>query len=126
MAEVVPFTIRLYEAENGTIPFNEWLESLKDFKAKDSVEKRLRRLQKGNPGDCKYFEDMMEMRIDHGPRYRIYCGKEGKTLVILLVGGAKKGQSRDIEKAKRYWADYKKRISRVRAIRELPLPRPKG
>jgi putative addiction module killer protein len=115
----------MYETENGTIPFEDWLASLKGPKTRNFVEKRLMRLQEGNPGDCKYFEDMMEMRIDHGPGYRINCGKEGKTLVILLIGGAKKGQDRDIEKAKRYWADYKKRISRIRAIRELPLPRPK-
>lgn len=64
----------------------------------------------GNFGDCHRLQDtqgICEIRLDFGAGYRIYYGKEGSHSVVLLVGGDKKTQSRDIEKAKRYWRDYK-------------------
>jgi putative addiction module killer protein len=57
------------------------------------------------------MESILERRIDHGPGYRIYCGRKKNTFVILLIGGTKKSQEGDIQKAKNYWADYKKRFS---------------
>jgi putative addiction module killer protein len=126
MIDANHFKIVFYETENGRVPFDDWLSGLKDIRGKLAVEGRLGRLRDGNPGDCKYFDDLMEMRIDYGPGYRIYCAKKEKTFIVILIGGAKKGQSRDIEKAKEYWADYQKRVSRQHSIRSLPLPRPKG
>jgi putative addiction module killer protein len=126
MSEVPDFEILYYATTTGKFPFLDWMSALKDGRGKNAVEQRIIRLQEGNLGDCKHFDDLMEMRIDYGPGYRIYCGKEGKAFVIILVGGSKQTQGRDIEKAKGYWADYKKRTSRGRALRELPLPRPKG
>lgn len=65
----------------------------------------------GNFGDAKIIqnaEGIWELRIDYGPGYRIYFGKDGKTVVILLIGGEKKSQNRDIRKAKQYWLEYKR------------------
>lgn len=67
----------------------------------------------GNFGDAKMIkggEGIWELRIDYGPGYRVYFGKQGATIVILLTGGDKKSQNRDIAKAKRYWLDYKDSI----------------
>ncbi len=64
----------------------------------------------GNFGDAKRIkggEGVLELRISYGPGYRIYFGKDGSTVVVLLIGGDKGSQNRDIAKAKRYWLDYK-------------------
>ena len=68
--------------------FSEWSESLGDLEARKIIHRRLIRLRRGNPGDCKYFESILELRIDYGPGCRIYCGRKKNTVVILLVGGA--------------------------------------
>jgi putative addiction module killer protein len=94
---------------NGEEPFSDWLDD-QDLKTQSIVFSRLDRVSLGNFGDCKQIKDgegVWELRIDHGPGYRIYFGKKGMTLIILLVGGEKKSQSRDIAKAKRYWLDCK-------------------
>ena len=68
------------------------------------------RLRLGNFGDSKSVgEGVLELRIDHGPGYRIYFGRDGSDVVILLLGGDKRSQSKDIETARVYWADYKVR-----------------
>lgn len=118
------FEIAYYVTEGGRSPFIEWLEGLGDLKAYKAIDVRIARLKLGNFGDCKYFDSLLELRIDHGPGYRIYCAKDGKTLVLLLTGGTKKRQIQDIEKAKRYWEDYQKRSTRQRALRNLFPPRP--
>jgi putative addiction module killer protein len=67
----------------------------------------------GNFGDCKLIkggEGVSELRIDYGPGYRIYFGKDKATIVALLIGGNKGSQTRDIAKAKRYWLDYKESL----------------
>ncbi|MCX5925387.1 MAG: type II toxin-antitoxin system RelE/ParE family toxin [Candidatus Dependentiae bacterium] len=94
---------------NGKEPFVHWLDDL-DQKTQSIVFSRLDRLILGNFGDCKQIKDgsgVWELRIDHGPGYRIYFGKKGIQLIILLLGGDKKTQNRDIIKAKRYWLDFK-------------------
>jgi putative addiction module killer protein len=66
----------------------------------------------GNFGDYKAVGDgVCELRIDYGPGYRVYFGRDGAEIVILLIGGDKRNQHRDIETAKEYWADYKGRES---------------
>jgi putative addiction module killer protein len=81
--------------------FAEWLKSLKDAEAKARVSVRIRRLSLGNPGDVKPVgEGVSELRIDYGPGYRVYFVQRGNVLAILLCGGDKRTQARDIETAK--------------------------
>jgi putative addiction module killer protein len=108
--EVTPVKVFIYETESGKRPYSEWLEGLGDKKTKGIIRARLNRVRLGNFGDCKPVgEEVFEFRIDRGPGFRLYFGKEGKEIVILLSGGTKKGQDRDIKKAKEYWADYRSR-----------------
>ncbi|MDD3801027.1 MAG: type II toxin-antitoxin system RelE/ParE family toxin [Desulfuromonas thiophila] len=82
--------------------FVEWLDSLRDIRARARVLVRIERLAAGNPGDVKpVAEGVSEMRIDYGPGYRVYFIKRGKELVILLAGGDKGTQDKDIKTALR-------------------------
>jgi len=83
-----------------TQEFSTWLESLRDARARTRVQARILRLRYGNPGDVKPVgEGVSEMRIDYGPGYRVYFVKRGALLVILLAGGAKPTQDKDIRTA---------------------------
>ena len=83
-----------------TLEFSAWLESLRDAQARTRVQARILRLRYGNPGDVKPVgEGVSEMRIDYGPGYRVYFVKSGALLVILLAGGAKPTQDKDIKTA---------------------------
>jgi len=83
-----------------TPTFTEWLKNLPDREAQWKINVRLRRLELGNPGDVKAVGDRVsELRIDHGPGYRVYFTKRGLALVILLCGGDKRTQARDIKRA---------------------------
>jgi putative addiction module killer protein len=87
-----------------------WLEALKDVRAKAQIQARLVRVAAGNFGDCKPLRDgVQELRIDYGPGYRVYLSKQGPILVLLLCGGDKANQSRDIERAIEYLKDWKER-----------------
>jgi putative addiction module killer protein len=78
--------------------------------AKARIGDRLRKIQAGNLGDSKPVgEGVTELRIHIGPGYRVYCGKRGERWVILLCGGDKDSQQADIVKAKRFWAEWKRR-----------------
>lgn len=83
-----------------TQEFSTWLESLRDAHARTRVQARILRLRYGNPGDVRPVgEGVSEMRIDYGPGYRVYFVKRGALLVILLAGGAKPTQDKDIRTA---------------------------
>lgn len=98
-----------YEAEDGACPFAAWFDGL-DAKAAAKVRTALARIETGNFGDVKPVgEGVSERRIDFGPGYRVYFGQDGQRLVVLLAGGTKKRQQRDIDQAKAYWRDYKHR-----------------
>jgi len=98
----------LYCASNGKIPFEEWLFDLRDRKARAVIRARLSRVEQGNAGECKPVGSAVyELKIDFGPGYRVYFGEDGETLIILLLGGDKSAQNRDIQKAIDYWKDYK-------------------
>lgn len=98
-----------YEAPDGACPFGTWFEGL-DARAAAKIRAAIARIETGNFGDVKPVgEGISERRIDFGPGYRVYFGQDGQRLVILLVGGAKKRQQRDIEQARAYWQDYKHR-----------------
>lgn len=107
--EVSEKEVRTYLRPDGTCPFNDWLESLRDRQTRARIRARINRVRLGNFGDCKSVgKGVSELRIDYGPGYRVYFGIAGTKLVILLCGGDKSSQSGDIRKAIEYWEDYKK------------------
>lgn len=84
-----------------TDTFSKWLHKLKDTKAKVSIIRRIDRIKKGNFGDHKPVGDnVSELRITTGPGYRVYYTQKGDEIIVLLVGGDKSTQTKDIEKAK--------------------------
>ncbi len=103
-------TVLTYVKENGSVPFNDWLESLRNKKARAKIRARINRIRLGNLGDCKSVgEGVSELRINFGSGYRVYFAQQGNTIVILLCGGNKSSQNKDIKQAKLYWQDYKRR-----------------
>ncbi len=102
--------VEVYSTEQRKEPFNEWLHSFKDKKTKIALLMRIQRLREGNFGDFKSFDGLYELRIDFGPGFRIYCAKIGTRLILLLGGGDKRTQDRDINKCKSYLEDHKRRM----------------
>ncbi|HMK88542.1 MAG TPA: type II toxin-antitoxin system RelE/ParE family toxin [Methylocystis sp.] len=92
-----------------TALFEDWMITLRDARAKAAVARRIARLRDGNPGDAKSIgEGVSEMRIDYGPGYRVYFTRRGAVVVLLLCGGDKSTQAKDIAKAKelaRSWSN---------------------
>jgi putative addiction module killer protein len=104
-----PKTLREYEDEAGRSPFGSWFSGL-DPTAAARVAVALTRIERGALSNVEPVgEGVSEFKIDFGPGYRVYFGMDGRTLVILLAGGTKKGQARDIKAAKAMWAEYKAR-----------------
>ena len=104
--------LRRYQLADQSTPVTDWLQDLRDMRARAQIEVRLRRVSAGNFGDCKTVgEGVSELRVDIGPGYRVYHARHGQTLVILLCGGDKASQQHDIIRAKDYWADWKRRNS---------------
>lgn len=101
--------IKEYVDRTGRSPFGRWLDRL-DAAAAARVTTTLIRIEHGNFSSVKGVgSGVLESRIDFGPGYRVYFGKDGETLVILLGGGTKKRQNKDIQDAQHCWADYKRR-----------------
>jgi putative addiction module killer protein len=99
--------IRYYVASSGQEPFADWFADLEAV-ARAKVARGVIRLEQGNFSNVKTVgEGVLEYRIDFGPGYRVYFGRDGDALVILLIGGTKKRQQRDIDAAHTYWQDYK-------------------
>jgi putative addiction module killer protein len=106
--------LRYYLGSDGGSPFERWFSAL-ETAAAAKVSVALARLEQGNFSNVKGVgEGVLEYRIDWGPGYRVYFGRDGDVLVILLTGGTKRRQQRDIETAKALWADYKRRRPRGR------------
>lgn len=105
-------TLRVYQRENGSSPFQKWFEELDDT-AHARVTRFLARLEQGNTSNVKPVgEGVHELKVDFGPGYRVYFAMDGRTLIILLGGGSKKRQSADIKSAQIGWNDYKRRKER--------------
>jgi putative addiction module killer protein len=105
--EAQPKEIQIYVTTKGNCPFEEWLNTLKDQKAVLKIDHRLRRVRLGNLGNYKSVGDgIFEFRIDYGSGYRIYFGQRGTRLILLLCGGDKNTQQKDINLATLYWKDY--------------------
>jgi len=101
--------IKEYIEESGHCPYAAWFEDLNP-QAAAKVSTALLRMEYGNLSNVKGVgAGVFEYRIDFGPGYRLYFGKDGEKIIILLFGGDKKRQQKDIQKAQDYWQDYKQR-----------------
>lgn len=101
-----------YQREDGREPFSEWLDAVRDKVAQARIRVRLRQVQAGNFGDCEPVgEGVIELRVHVGAGYRVYCGRHGKAIVLLLCGGDKSSQATDIKRAKELWLEWKRRQS---------------
>ena len=106
------FTIEHYQAVNGTDVFAAWSTTLRDRRAVARIAIRIERLALGLFGDCKpVSEGVWELRIDEGPGYRIYYARAGRRMILLLCGGEKRTQAKDIQCAVDYWKDWQERTS---------------
>ncbi|HXZ01466.1 MAG TPA: type II toxin-antitoxin system RelE/ParE family toxin [Stellaceae bacterium] len=110
-------TVVEYVRADGVNPFKTWFDGL-HAQAAAKVATATRRLEMGNTSSVKWIGGIGEYRIDWGPGYRIYLGKDGDALMILLGGGTKKRQQQDIERAKALWSEYKARKAALRAVRK--------
>ena len=101
--------IRKYRLSDGVVPFDRWIAKLRDGRAKARILVQLDRLRLGLPGDWKSVGNgVFELRIFEGKGYRVYFAREGKSILILLCGGDKATQGRDIELAQSYWRAYRR------------------
>ena len=101
--------VREYFTDTGRSPFSDWFNSL-DPQAAAKITTALERMERGNFSNEKRLRGgISEYRIDFGPGYRIYFGREGNTVIILLGGGTKQGQNSDIAVARRLWDSYRQR-----------------
>ena len=93
--------------------YNKFLDTVRDRRVRERIQARLTSVRAGNFGDRKSVGDgVWELRLAFGPGYRIYYGEAGNTIVLILCGGDKSSQKRDIERAKNYWKEYKERNKR--------------
>ncbi len=112
MLPLHPVEVLEYLDRNGRSPYSEWFDSL-SAQAAAKVAVAVTRLAQGNFSNVKSVGGgVYEYRVNFGPGLRIYFGKDGERLVILLAGGSKKRQQKDIDDARNRWQDYKKRKSR--------------
>ncbi|MCB0319089.1 MAG: type II toxin-antitoxin system RelE/ParE family toxin [Bdellovibrionales bacterium] len=99
--------IVLLRLENGSSLFEEWMKGIRSSKHKRVIDARLIRVRNGNFGDHKYLgEGVYELRIFVGPGFRVYYGLDGDTIIVLLGGGSKHTQNKDIKTAKDIWRKY--------------------
>ncbi len=103
-------TINEYIDDSGKSLYADWLKNLRDVKAKAKIMMQIDKMELGLFGDVESIgEGLSELRLHYGPGYRVYYGKEGQQVFLLLCGGDKSTQSKDIKKAKECWKNYKRR-----------------
>ncbi|MBF0548792.1 MAG: type II toxin-antitoxin system RelE/ParE family toxin [Candidatus Riflebacteria bacterium] len=102
------YKIEEFLCEDGTSPSEEWFMALDSVAAAKITIVKLK-MEQGNLSNVKWFRGIGEYRLDWGPGYRIYIALDGKNLIILLGGGTKKGQQKDIVRAENFWKEYKGR-----------------
>ncbi len=101
--------ISVYVTASGTVPFDDWMNDLKDYVGKGAVEARIARLRLGALGKHANVGDgLIELKVDIGPGYRIYVADNGRDSLILCAGN-KRTQKQDIKAAKKFWNDYQGR-----------------
>ena len=99
-----------YTAGSGKKPFSDWLLKLKDRKGRAIILRRINQAEEGNLGTYRDLHDgLFELKVNYGPGYRVYFGLDGNVLLVLLCGGDKGSQVRDIDLARKYWSDYQER-----------------
>jgi putative addiction module killer protein len=109
---MLKFKLREYFSESGHSPFNDWLVGLRDLRARARVEIRLDRVSLGNLGDyASVGGGVFELHIFYGPGYRVYYSLERDNVILLLLGGTKGTQERDIQIGKAYLTNYRTRDS---------------
>ena len=97
-----------YVTANGRKPFADWLLNLRDRKGRAIILRRLSEAEEGNFGIYRELKDgLFELKVAYGPGYRVYFGIDGDELILLLCGGDKGSQNRDIAAARKYWFDYR-------------------
>lgn len=100
-----PKRVIVYASDNAKEPFTEWIYGLRDVMGRKRILARVSRLQQGNYGDCEPVGDgVSELRMFFGSGYRVYFGEHGND--VLLCGGDKGSQNKDIQQAKTYWKEY--------------------
>ena len=113
---MIQYWLQIYQSTANRRPFSEWLDQLNDRQARTRVQTRIDRLALGNFGDYRALDGgVYELRMDWGPGYRVYFARIGKLILLLLCGGDKTSQQRDIEHAKAYLQDYQSRTEKARA-----------
>lgn len=99
-----------YVTLDGRDIYQDWLDNLRDMRARIAIDRRIERITRNNLGDHKFCKDgVWELRIDVGPGYRVYYAKSGQDIVLLLCGGDKRSQSSDIDRAVMCWRDWQRR-----------------
>ncbi|WP_202303393.1 type II toxin-antitoxin system RelE/ParE family toxin [Dryocola clanedunensis] len=109
----MPYTAKRYRDNNGKEPYTEWMKKLrkKDVRAAAKIDIRVARAETGNFGDHKFERDgVWELRVDYGPGYRVYYSVVQGEIVLLLIGGDKSSQHKDLEKAAANLQDYYSRL----------------
>ena len=106
--ETEPREVLYYKKEEGVVPFLKWLYSIEDSVTKAKIRIRIDRVAAGDLGDYRSVGGgVNELRLNYGPGYRIYFGFDGQKIIVILCGGDKGSQSKDIRLAKEYWRNYK-------------------
>ena len=102
------YSIEIFETTSGKRPFSKWLTDLKDLNGRAKIRVRLDRVRLGNFGQCEPVGDgVSELKVNYGPGYRVYFGLKGKRIVLLLCGGSKRTQSKDISNAIAFFKEFK-------------------
>lgn len=110
MKEIKTKQIRFYQTKSGKVPYKDWFDSVTDSKIRHRIRARLDRVELGNLGDYKVLSDgVSELRFAFGSGYRIYFTEQNGYVIILLCGGDKGSQKKDIDMAKQYWSDLQER-----------------
>jgi putative addiction module killer protein len=114
--------VQEYLAEDGSSPYKKWFDRL-DAQAAAKVTTAKLRLELGNTSSVKWFDGIGEYVIDWGPGYRVYLARDGEQLIVLFGGGTKRGQQRDIDRAKALHAEYRARKKAARESAGKPTNR---
>lgn len=105
------YELKIYATANGKEPFNEWLNGLRDFDTQALIFQRLQRVKLGHFGDCKSVDDgLWEFRIHSKAGLRVYYARVDRKVILIIGGGDKGSQKRDIDQAKAYLKEYKRRM----------------